>query len=1196
MSEIKYTPAQEQVIEIRDRNVLVSAAAGSGKTAVLTARIVDRLCDDKHPVSIDRMLIVTFTDAAATEMRERIGKAISERLLKEPGNVHLRKQQTLVHTALIMTVHGFCLYLIRNHFDAIGIDPSFRVAADEETKLILEESIEQAVSEMQQNDREGYELLWDHFTPGFYDTALNDVLKKVHYAVQSEPFPEDWFEEMKLKLASFSESPEKGEAYAYAFRYETELLSDIQSEIRDMIALSESDAGPKKYLPALKEDFSYVESLLAASGLKERGKIHAAHSFPRLGTEKESPYREYVKSVRDRYKKILSEKIIAKLYLLPFEEACADDVKTAAVLQKLLELSENLYRIYGENKRKKNLIDFSDMEHFALKILIRRENGENIRTEVAEGYRRYFEEVMVDEYQDSNYIQETLLEAVSNITEDKGNRFMVGDVKQSIYRFRLARPEIFRKKYNSFSMDQSKRDVRIDLSSNFRSRTEVLESVNRVMKDCMHESVGEIDYDENAALSYGAKYYGEANADYRSELLVLNADKWKETPIKDKTIWQSMVIANRIKLLMEEGFQVTDHVEDAHAVLRPVRYSDIVILVRSAKNRTGTIKSTLEALDIPTMVISREGYFMAPEVILLLNIISVIDNPRQDIPLLGVLHSVFGNFTENELAQIKGKRKELLLWDALTLYSQFGGNVKLRFKVSDFIRKLDSYRELAARISVYELLIRILDEEGIGDYYRALRFGEQRIANIRILLQKAEEYASTGYTGLFDFIRYIETVRNKDIDFGEANIEDENADVVRIFTMHKSKGLEFPVCFLFGIGDSIAPKNSDSEVAIDDELGITAEYADLEKRIRHKSLSRTAVLLKDSKQQRGEDLRILYVAMTRAKEKLILTGCISGKKLNEEAGENRPFRVTEVLSASSYMDFLLPEAKRNPDLFDLVTCEPVEEEQKDFESSVSREMLKQELLSVPAGKAFVSKLYPHKSLREVFTKTCVTELKSAAFEEENEGMDELYKEKNEEYTVSAYVPDFMRKEEKNVSGALFGTAHHRIMELLPFDDLTDEDFKSGEEILERKVERMRQNAVTKEAMSADENELIKTTNVVKFLGTPLALRMKKAYEAGKLYREQPFVISLPASDVNKAFPSEEKVLLQGVIDAYFEEDGELVLLDYKTDAKVDEEELMKRHGMQLMYYKNALERLEKKKVKEVYIYSFYLGKEIRVDV
>ena len=1195
MGKFNPTPQQKRVIDERGRNILVSAAAGSGKTAVLTGRIIARILDKEHPVSIDRLLIVTFTEAAAAEMRKRISEAISEKLREFPDNEELRKQKTLVHSALIMTVHGFCLYLIRNHFDSIGLDPSFRVASEEETRLLMEDVAEEILSGLMQTDEEKFADLEEHFAKGFLDNTCKDLIKDLHYTAMAQPFPEDWYDDMEHKLDAFIQDPEQTPLIAYGMDYEDKILKDCLGDLKTAICLANEEGGPAKYLPALLDDEAFVKALIDTTNLRRRTVLFQTHEFPNIGREASSELKEIVKGLRDSVKDTL-DKLNKKFHNLDFDTAISDDTKTASLLKELLSLARALSLRFAEKKKERGFIDFSDMEHFALEILLKKENGERVPSDVAKSYRAFFDEVMVDEYQDSNAIQESLLNAVSKDDPTVGNRFMVGDVKQSIYRFRLAEPEIFRGKYDSYPTEEAGKNIRLDLSSNFRSRTEVLDAVNCVFEDSMHTSVGEIEYDESARLYYGATSYGGPKKDAKAELLVLPEENWKETGIRNKTAWEALAVGKRIKELLDSDYQVLDHFEEDKAVLRKVRFSDIMILVRKVKNRAAQIKSVLDEMGIPTMVISKEGYFMAPEVILVLNLISVINNPRQDIPLIGVLHSFLGGFEEADFAEIRGINKNELFYDSMMRYRKMGTDRKIIDKIKAFDEKLNAYRSLADRESVYDLLLTVFEREGIMEHFRLLRLGEQRVANLRILLQKAEEFAATGFVG------FIENVKNREIDFGEANILDENANVVRIYTMHKSKGLEFPVCFILGCGEKLSTKLDSKEVPTDKKLGMAADYTDPIARIKRKSLSRAILLSKDALERRGEDLRLLYVAMTRAREKLIMVGTAPKKLLEADGsfGKKRSFTTSEILGAASYISLLFPEARRNPDCFDIGYCTMEQTEEAKLTDALDTVKLKNDLKDVSAAcEPFVPYTYPHESLGNVFTKTTVSDLKKAAYMEENEGADELFRDAEgyKEDGGEEYVPLFMREESQKTSGSLYGTAHHRVMELLHFGAFTEEELeeaKDNPKALLSKLTALREGFVENYAIGKDEDALVRNESIVHFLATDLAKRMKAAEEAGKLYKEQPFVLSLPASEVNPELASDESVLLQGVIDAYFEEDGELVLLDYKTDSRVDEEELIKRYRAQIKYYRAALEKLEGKPVREAYLYSFFLKKNVRL--
>ncbi len=1202
MADYKPTVEQQQVIDIRNRNVLVSAAAGSGKTAVLTKRIVGRITDPDGP-SIDSMLIVTFTEAAAAEMRERIGKAVREALksdLAKDARIRekLMKEQTLVHSALIMTVHGFCLYLIRNHFDRIGVDPSFRVAKEEEAGLMFEDCMDAAIADLCKEKPEDYEALLEHFAPGLYEDGFREILTSLKNAAEANPYVEDWFEKMHAFLESFSANPADSELYKEGWSYENTLLKDCEASLTEALSLCDLPDGPAKYRPMLEDDLSFVRLVLADESPAAREAHYRARTPMRLANEKASELKSRAQGIRGEVKARI-DAIVKEFYSVPFETAVEDDKKSGRLLIRLLSLTEDIMKRYREEKAKKNLIDFSDMEHFALKILYEKVDGQWVPSQVAKDYRNHFSEVMVDEYQDSNDVQETLLSAVSKQEGLFGNRFMVGDVKQSIYRFRLAKPEIFQTKcetYKPIAEKENSSDIRINLSENFRSRREVIDSVNCLFRDAMFKNVGGIDYDRDAELVPGVDYPAFEEGMDQTELLLLNDDAWKDSGVSEKIRREAMVVGSRILQMKRDGFTVSCRDENDKWAGRELQFRDIVILTRKATKRAPIIKSTLESMGIPVVVASSEGYFLAPEVIHVLNWITIINNPLQDIPLLGVLHHPTVGFSENELTKLRIGNKKELLYDSLLRYEKVGGEKELKDKITAFLERLNYYRAESERTNVYDLLVKLIACEGLFIYYRCLPMGEVRLANLKLLLQKAGEFTEGGYAGLFDFVRYIETVKNHEIDFGEANVQDENADVVRIYTMHKSKGLEFPVCFIVGAGEPLKGKRDNAEVAVGAGYTIATDFADTVERIKRKSYARSVILAKEAREKRGEDLRLLYVAMTRAKEKLILVGTCP-KTLAQSRGSfgsARPFRTSEILDAGIFMKLLLPEAERNPLYFNVKEWTYEDVWKGSGTEKINMGLLKEDLMNSPVGKPFEDFVYPHTNLANVFTKTTVSDLKKAAYLEEEEGNEDLFRDKDgyvEGGRREEYIPQFMRKEEKLMSGSVYGTAHHRVMELLDFTAFDYDDTTSAETILTQ----MRKDFVRNLFLPKEEDELVRNESVLTFLKNPVAKRMADAQRNGVLYREQPFVLSLKASDVQSNAPESEKVLVQGVIDVYFEEDGGYVLLDYKTDSKVDEDELIKRYRAQLNYYAKALKKLEGKPVKEVLIYSFFLKKTIRLS-
>ena len=1175
---VKFTEDQQKVIDLRDCNILVSAAAGSGKTAVLTERIVQRICDSKHPVAIDRMLIVTFTNAAAAEMRERIGIALRKRLEKEPQNEHLRRQVTLLNNAQITTIDSFCLYLLRNHFHEIGLDPAFRIADDGEIQLLQQEALEEYLEQKYEEADPDFISIVEKYAGNGKDDNLKAILLKLYLFSCSNPFPKDFIQSCILQLQD-DNGGFLGEAEAVQREYEKDMLSECIRLSEEAIALCMQPGGPYTYEEALLDDISFYQAVLEKDAFDERAAVYAAHSFKELSRKKiqdlDGELKEAVKNIRDKKCKKIIEELKKNFYYATAKQMQKDNRDAGETLSELLKMVLGFADLFESKKRDKNMIDFSDMEHLALQILLRKEGDTYVHGEVALGYQEYFEEIMVDEYQDSNRVQECLLESISRQTKDCGNRFMVGDVKQSIYRFRLARPEIFMEKYHTFHTEAGK-DRRINLSMNFRSRKEVLAGVNAVFERIMMPEVGKVEYDADARLYYGASY-PESGQNNNTEILLYGKEAFEEQNLSGVEAEAHIMAAHMKKMCRD--FCVTDK---ESGLLRPARFSDMVILLRAANGVDDVIKKVLEKEGIPTYVASGRGYFAATEIKEVLNFLEVIHNPRQDIPLLGMMHSALGGFTEEEIAYIRlGNEKKGRLYDSLVQYASCGRDGRLRDKTEAFIKELNDWRDRSTGVTVYELLETFLEETGFMYHCMALPGGAQRRANLMVFLQKAKAFAGSGYSGVFDFIRYMEQMKDREIDFGEANILDESADVVRIMTIHKSKGLEFPICFVAGFGRKFNTRDSSDAVLMDAELGTGGDCIDLELRCRRRTLRKNVIALKQRKDSRGEDLRVLYVAMTRAKEKLVLVG-------QGELPESVASRVSayDILKAKSFMDMVLPVAAGNEALFTIETYTPEDVVTAQSAERTGAHLLREALKSVSPEPVWEEYRYPHPSLEGLYTKTTVSELKKAAYLEEYERCEELYPTQQE---TEAYVPDFIAGNREEITGGRRGSAYHRVMELMDFTIA----LKEG--TMEHDVCEIRARAVESHRIPVADDALVSDEKVMAFMKTELARRMGRAQETGKLHKEQPFMMGVKANTVKPEFSEQEDILVQGVIDVYFEEEDGLVLMDYKTDRVSEGDELVKRYRTQLSYYAQALERLTHQKVKEKLIYSFALHQVIQVD-
>lgn len=1271
---MKFTPEQQRVIELHNSNILVSAAAGSGKTAVLVERIIRMICDGEHPADIDRLLIVTFTNAAAAEMRERIAAGIAARLEADPGNEHIQKQSALLHNAQITTIDSFSLFLIRNHFNEIGLDPDFRVADEGEIKLLQQEVLAQLLEDAYAGQfvpeaPEQFHACVEYFCPGGRESVLEQHILNLSRYAGSFPWPAEWLEERKNDYAAGDmEALVHSDYGQYLTERVNRTVEGCLEKLREVKRLCELPDGPYMYGELTEAEIEQLERLTSCKDLEEQAAKVPAVTFARLPSKKDDSVdpakRELAKAIRNSVKDTLSD-LSESYFKTPLELAVEQGKACREPLRMLLDLVLEFDRRLLAAKQERHLIDFSDMEHYALQILLKREKVEEtggtgtdhaetkyriVPSDVAMEYRQYFQEILIDEYQDSNLVQEYLLSAISGEEEGRYNRFMVGDVKQSIYKFRLARPELFLEKYDTY---QETGDLcRIDLAKNFRSRIQVVDAVNGVFSRIMSREIGGIAYDDKAALYPGAVYPAQEDPAYGSELLLIRKPEKgerEESGIGEQHAegagvlvdydnvrqLEALAIAARIKQL-KGSLQV---MEKSAGELRPVRYSDMVILLRTTSGWDEEFKKILEQQGIPVYITSKTGYFGALEVQELLQFLRVLDNPRQDIPLFGVMQSVFGGFTQEEIAQIRSggeghSRKRMTLYEALKEVAQSGRTVEegeeisagesageeaeLSQKADTFLQRIGHYRDLTPFTSIRDLLQRILDDYDYLNYVTALPAGSKRRANVEMLLTKASAFEKTSYFGLFHFIRYMEQLEKYDVDYGEADTLDENADVVRIMSIHKSKGLEFPVVFVSGLSKRFNMQDANQSLIVDMDLGVAVDYVDSVRRIKNKTLRRTVLSAKMKEDNLAEELRVLYVALTRAREKLILTAVLDKAdekwELAQMTGQER-LTYLDFCEAGSYMDFLLPILPQTGIAVKTLRTEDlaVEELREQLRMGDRREQLRliacgettltgdpeeneRKLMYLRERFAYQ---YPHPGLQKLYTKTTVSELKIAAMAEKDEAAFHTFEEKE----VVPYIPGFRREQEK-VSGAVRGNAFHRTMELLDFTYLFTEsglftgcpnnyeEYRRGldKNRLQNRLEEFLQRETISLRLTEEYAKAVSLPKILNFLEQELAYRMWRAQEQGLLYREQPFVLGIDAKRLDPDLPEGEKVLIQGIIDVFFIEDGEIVLLDYKTDVIDSLEALWNRYNVQIQYYEEALTKLMQMPVKERILYSFYLEK------
>lgn len=1192
----QWTEEQEQAIVLKNRRLLVSAAAGSGKTAVLTERIVRRITDLSDPVDIDSLLVMTFTRAAASEMKERIRKRLEEALLeatKEKTSSRLvsRLQRQMIHLdgAKITTIDSFCLNLIREHVNETDLDPSFRVGGEEEFNLLRNDSMEELLEEAYQKKEAGFLRFVSGFSKGKSDVGIAELLLSVYQFSESMAWPDDWLNHCMKEAEMLTEG---GEAIENAGWIRC-LLSGIREEATDLLVkaeyackLCEEENGPSGYLDTVMRETALLRRLSAAENYSAAEEtLNAFQDWNRIGINKKNTdanKAEKVKEMRDFWKSCIQKLI--KIDCAGGETQMKKDLlQEADTIRTVVSLVRKFREIYTQKKRLGNLLDFSDLEHTALSLLWKKEESGYEKTALSDNIAGAFREIYVDEYQDSNGVQEALLRAI-----DRGAVFLVGDIKQSIYAFRQAKPELFSEKYKAYQRYTKDDpigehiDTRIDLRKNFRSRREVLESANRVFSQLMNETVGGIVYDECAALNPGADYPypaadkpdEETGKKYRTELLLAETSAYDEEEKQAET--EAHLIADRILKLMdrENGFQIYDV---KRGRFRTAEFRDMVILLRASSGQAEAFSEVLMREGIPAFAEQKSGYFDALEVRTVLSLLSAIDNPLQDIPLAAVLHSPIGKLCSEELALLLSEQgEEGTLYDRLQKACESTRFPEVVSKLKNIFLFLEEAAEKSVYLSLPELLKDLLETSGYLLYVSALPGGEVRKANLDMLILKAGDYEKTGYRGLYDFIRYVERLKKYDTDYGEASAGTDAGNAVRIMTVHKSKGLEFPVVFLAGTGRRFNLRDAQAGIIMEEKLGLASDVFDLKCRTKGSSLKKNAIAKYLKTEALGEELRVLYVAMTRAKEKLILTAAVSDpyrirSKILSGIGKEW-MTGADIRAAGCVLDWIVMAMAGDIKHCDMdCNCVSVahmtERNVSDGKEILStrkklHEFLEQEETDQKEWEAFrfLNVPYPYEEDVTLRVKRTVSELKM---------------ETEEKYAKKHF--DLLPK-----GGAERGTAYHKVMEKLDYS--LSEKGKESMHALTAFLDELERKGI----LSKEEREFVKEADLYAFLQSPLGIRMAGAYKRGDLHREAQFVMEIPACEMEKEKKTREPVLVQGVIDAWFSEDDRIILVDYKTDRVQCGEELKLRYEKQLHYYARALSMMEDREVCERVLWSFAL--------
>lgn len=1153
MAEFEFTKEQKDVISARNCNLLVSAAAGSGKTAVLVERLMGFITDPVSPSSLDRMLVMTFTRAAAEGMRKKIERSLSERAAELSASPkpdeklisHLKTQLSLLPRARISTIDSVCQGLIRQYFQNIDIDPAFRAAEEEELKLLKKDVIKKLLEEKYEEGSDAFIHLSESFTKTGLDEKLSSLIEKVYAFAEARPWPRRFL--CSLKEDAIRDRERK----ITESEWYSELLCGVNRECLHRLGtaekLIEENSAPSGWVPYLSQLLFYRELFkrLSESGdYNEIRSILYETDVPRISgkgcKDGDLLKKASAKSFHDDSKKFI-EKLKGRIFVCGFDELCFSAKGSAGDIAELIDLTLLFMERFAEKKRVQGIVDFNDMEHLALELLYEEDLS---FTPLADELAAGIDQIMIDEYQDSNEVQEALITALSAERFGRPDVFMVGDVKQSIYMFRQADPGLFMEKYRTFEPYDAKSPAvnkKIELNRNFRSSKEVIDSINDIFYKIMQPSVGGISYDDSCALYAGRKDRQERkvpeNSPLRTELLLLDTgDKDSDCSGLTDTELEYRMIAERIKELLSEGWQK----KDITVLMRNARTADLLCRILTEKG-------------IDAYFDAGSGYFDSVEVGVMLSFLGIVDNIRQDIPLAAVLRSPAGGFTDDELAELrwrygKAENDELpCLYECLKRAS-LSESGELSEKASGFLNMIGSFRALSGNVPVHELIYRIFRETGYYDHVLSLPGGKRRRRNLDLLLQKAEDYSAGSYHGLFNFMRYIEQLKKYETDYGEAPSVSENDDTVLITTIHKSKGLEYPVTVVAGMGKRFNQSDQRESLLMNSRYGMACDYFDTEHRLQYPSLKKELIKESEKNGAMGEELRVLYVAMTRAKEKLIMTGQISGERDTENMSQASVERASSELSM-----ILLGGALRSENI--AVKVYPKEKFAGEDETPPLNEKASCDASALSESEEILP--YPYTEETLLKPKVSVSELKAKVIMEDD------------------FEFVYGLEEQKEIKGAEFGTLVHRAFEILDYSLPAD--------------------SCVPDIPGADEKKMESVRQIIKrFRKTDLGCIMCEASKKGTLKREQHFMAGFPACELSPETSSEELQLLQGIIDAYITGPDGVILVDYKTDRVDDRETLVKRYTLQLMLYKKALMQLLRRPVIKCFIYSTHLNETIEV--
>ena len=1231
MSNPKWTDEQKLAIEKNGNNILVAAAAGSGKTAVLVERIIQKIIKDK--IDIDKLLVVTFTNAAAAEMRERILESIYKELDVNPNDEHLKKQIMLLGKASICTIHSFCLDVIRNYFYEIDLPANFKISSDEDIAILKQETLEDVLDDLYESEDEDFMKLVDTYASYKDDEKIRNLINTIYNFIQSNPFPMEWLNE---KVEVFNK-PENVKDFSEC-DFGKILIKDLSDKVYDAVCNYKVLQRRLEKLPEYPLMLNTIETEIdllkvfydkLQIGWDEAYDFKGPKSleFPKWKADKDGS-KDFIKEIKTKRDDIRDHirKEIDRVLKYSSSAAYEDIYEMYDILNSLKQVIEKFEIEFKKRKKDKNTLDFSDIEHYALQILVQKnEEGLYVPTDVAKNYQDKFVEIAIDEYQDSNQIQEYILSKIS-----KGNNiFMVGDVKQSIYRFRQACPELFMEKYNTYGENI------IQLFKNFRSRKNILDFTNIIFKNIMSVEFGELDYTEKEYLNYGMVDYPEDDNSYsnpenaKTELLLIETkDEEQEVDIykkaeEDEEQEDEQDIEDALQILEKEEIEANFVSQKIKEIinskikiydknlkeLREVEYKDIVILLRQTATVAPIFEKTLTKNSIPVYSDANSEFIDSYEIQTVVNVLKIIDNPLDDIALVSTMRGEIGEFTDNELVEIRLFNKDSNYYNALIkAKNELKGD--LGSKVNNFLEQFELWKIKAKYLSLAELIWDIYTVTGFYNYVSLMPNGNIRKNNLKKLFERAKAFENSSFKGLFDFIRFLQRVKTGNSDLSPAKLIGENENVVRIMSIHKSKGLEFPIVFLSNIGKQFNEMDLRQEILLHEKYGLGPQYINTEMNITYSTSSKDAIKIVNKKEAMSEEMRVLYVAVTRAREKLYITGTSKNifdsinKKtelLNIYSRKNGKINPILLQKAKSYLDWILQvvqskELENNIELKiinkkDIVQVEEINNDLRkfDFSKNINNEQIAKELnfeysnylATILPLKSTVSKIKELNEEDGLFDFTSGDQM-VIDYSKLNESKEQKVFIKNE-LDFENSKPLFMQ-ESNDLTGTQKGTVMHFVLEKIDFSrTYTKEEL---EEFVNGLVDN---NYLTKEQV-----ESIRLDKIQNFLESTIG---KELLSAKKIFKEKPFVTKVLVKEIFKDIESDDYVLVQGIIDLFYQNSqGEWVLLDYKTDFVPDGDIniLKKKYYKQLEIYKKALEDVLGTKVNHTYIYSLNINEKVEL--